>query len=36
MEKLSPKHLARAKEAAEQLHAVAKSLPLLRSVDWDF
>ena len=35
MEKLSPKHLARAKGAAEQLHAVAKSLPLLRSVDWD-
>lgn len=34
MDKLSPKHLARAKEAAAELHAVARSLPLLRSVDW--
>ncbi len=35
MEKLSPKHLGLAKEAAAQLFDAAKSLPLLRSVDWD-
>ncbi len=34
MDKLSPKHLKPAKEAAAQLYSVAKSLPLLRSVDW--
>ena len=35
MEKLSPKHMARSKEAAAQIFDVAKSLPLLRSVNWD-
>ena len=34
MDKLSPKYLKQAKAAAEQLHDVAKSLPLLRSMDW--
>jgi uncharacterized protein (TIGR02421 family) len=35
MDKLSPKHLALAKEAAAQLNVVAKSLPLLRSMAWE-
>ncbi len=34
MDKLSPKYLKQAKAAAAQLHDVAKSLPLLRSMDW--
>ena len=34
MDKLSPKHMAQAKQAAAQLYDVSKSLPLLRSVNW--
>ena len=34
MDKLSPKYLRQAKEAAAQLNTVSRSLPLLRSVDW--
>lgn len=35
MDKLSPKYLTLAKDAAAQLNTVARSLPLLRSMEWD-